>query len=240
VESTEILLHTLEKLNTPVKRFLHVSSQAAVGPSPSTEPISEDQPCHPLTVYGKSKNQSEIITRKFRDKIPVTIVRPPVVYGPRDKDVLNLFKSINMGLNLMVGKTDQYVSIVYVEDLARGILEATFSEKTAGNTYFICEETPYYWSQVANLIAELLDRKFVTIKLPLPVANTIAFFMEMSGRLTKQSTILNREKMMEIKEPYWVISPQNARNDFQYSTQYPLEQGIQKTIEWYREYRWLS
>jgi nucleoside-diphosphate-sugar epimerase len=239
VESTRNLLNLIVKLQIPIKRFLLVSSQAAVGPSPSKKAIDESYLCHPLTTYGKSKYESELVAGECQDKVPLTIVRPSAVYGPRDKDVLNLFKSIKLGINLMVGKTDQYVSIVYVEDLARGIVQATLSEKSVGKTYFICEETSYYWSHVANMIGELMDKKFVTLKIPLPVAQIIALFMEISAKITRQNTILNREKMLEIKEPYWVISPKKAQQDFDYSTQFPLSLGIQNTLKWYLENKWL-
>jgi nucleoside-diphosphate-sugar epimerase len=239
VDTTRNLLNSILKLQRPVKRFLLVSSQAAVGASPSTEPIDESYPCNPLTTYGKSKYESEQIAAAYQDKVPVTIVRPPVVYGPRDKDVLNLFKSIKMGLNLMVGRNDQFVSIVYVKDLATGIVQAAFSDKSIGKTYFICEETAYYWTKVADLIAGLMDKKYMTIRLPLPVARMIAFFMEMSAKVTHQNTILNREKMLEIKESFWVISPEKAQEDFGYSTRFPLPRGIENTLDWYYENRWL-
>jgi nucleoside-diphosphate-sugar epimerase len=239
VLNTKNLLDSIVKLKRPIKRFLLVSSQAAVGSSPTRQAIDETHPCHPITSYGRSKYESERVVAEYRDKVPITILRPPAVYGPRDRDVLNLFKSIKLGINLMVGKTDQLVSIVYVKDLARGIVQATFSENSVGKTYFICEEKAYHWSHVVKLIADQMNKKFITIKLPLPVARLIAFFMEMSAKITRGKTILNREKMLEINEPYWVISPHKARQDFNYSTQYPLYQGIENTLKWYQEKNWI-
>jgi nucleoside-diphosphate-sugar epimerase len=238
VVNTSNLLHSIVRLKIPIKRFLLVSSQAAVGSSPSPEAIDEAFPCHPITSYGRSKYESEMIAGKYQDKVPLTIIRPSAVYGPRDKDVLNLFKLIKLGVNLMVGKTDQYVSIVYVKDLARGIVQATFSENSVGKTYFICEETVYFWSHFAKMIGEQMNKKFITLKLPLPVAHLIALFLEISAKMTRQNTILNREKMLEINKPYWVISPNKAKRDFNYSTQYPLHNGIQDTLKWYQENKW--
>jgi len=239
VVNTQNLLDSIVRLKRPVKRFLLVSSQAAVGSSPTRDAIDEAYPCHPITSYGKSKYECERVAAKYRNKVPITIVRPPAVYGPRDKDVLNLFKSIRLGVNLMVGKTDQFVSIVYVKDLARGIVQATFSENSIGKTYFICEETAYHWSHIAKMIGEQMNKKFMTIKLPLTVAQILAFFMEISAKISRQNTILNREKILEINEPYWVISPHKAKQDFNYSTQYPLHLGIENTLRWYQENNWL-
>ena len=151
VKATDLLLSAIVENNLSLKNFLLVSSQAAVGPSPSQEPVNEDSPCQPLTEYGRSKLQTEQVAINYREKLPVTIVRPCAVYGPRDSDILNFFRTLKYGFNLMVGKVDQLVNVVYVEDCAQGIIRATFSEKTVGKIYFICEEQPYYWSQFAAI-----------------------------------------------------------------------------------------
>lgn len=239
VECTEQLLSTLADQDTGIKKFLLVSSQAAVGPSPTQEPVDEDFPCQPLTQYGKSKWQAEQIALSYQKKLPLTILRPCAVYGPRDIDVLNFFKTLKYGFNLMVGQVDQLVNVVYVEDCARGIIQATFSEKTAGKTYFVCEDTPYYWSQFATIAGKIMNKKYMTIKLPYPLVNLISYFMEQIANISGGTTILNREKMREVREPYWRVSVARAQLDFQYQTLFPAEKGIEKTIGWYKENNWL-
>lgn len=239
VRPTESLLRAIDTYHPEIRRFLLVSSQAAVGPSPSEKPIDESHPYQPLTDYGRSKMLSEKIAHGYISRIPITIVRPPAVYGPRDTGVYNFFKLINRGLNLMVGKTDQLVSLVYVEDLARGIVQAAFSPQSIGQTYFLCEEAPYYWSQVTQLTAQILNRKYLTIKLPYSFTYTIAFIVEKLTALSGSPSILNRQKMNELRQPFWVISPQRAQRDFQYQTVFPLPVGLKKTIDWYKEQRWL-
>jgi len=239
VEYTKQLLLTLVEHDIRIKNFLLVSSQAAVGPSPTQEPVNEDFPCHPLTQYGKSKWQAEQIAFSFQGKLPVTILRPCAVYGPRDTDVLNFFKTLKYGFNLMVGQVDQLVNVVYVEDCAMGIIQATFSEKTAGKTYFICEDTPYYWSEFAAIAGDIMNKKYLTLKLPYPLVNLIAYFIELIANVSGGTTILNREKMLEVREPYWRVSAARAQQDFRYQTQFPAEKGIEKTISWYKENSWL-
>ncbi len=239
VEATGCLLSTIAEQDIPIKNFLLVSSQAAVGPSPSQEPVNENFPCQPLTQYGRSKWQTEQVASSFQEKLPVTIVRPCAVYGPRDTDVLHFFRTLKYGLNLMVGKVDQLVNVVYVEDCAQGIIEATFSENTAGKTYFICEETPYYWSQFAAISGKIMNKKYLTLKLPYTLVNMIAYFIEQIANITGGKTILNREKMVEVREPFWRVSPARAQKDFHYQTRFPAEKGIEKTICWYKENSWL-
>jgi nucleoside-diphosphate-sugar epimerase len=233
------LLSTIADHDITIKNFLLVSSQAAVGPSPSQEPVIEDYPCQPLTQYGKSKWQTEQIALSFREKLPVTIVRPCAVYGPRDTDVLNLFRTLKYGFNLMVGSVDQLVNVVYVEDCAEGIIQATFSKNTAGKTYFICEDTPYYWSEFAAIAGDIMNKKYLTLKLPYPLVNLIAYFIEGIARVTGGMTILNQEKMLEVRESFWCVSPARAQKDFNYQTHFSAEKGIERTIRWYKENSWL-
>ncbi|UCF65324.1 MAG: NAD(P)-dependent oxidoreductase [bacterium] len=239
VQVTHKLLSCITERKISLKKFIFVSSQAAVGPSPSAEPVDEKHPCYPLTQYGKSKWQAEQVVQNFQSHIPVTIVRPTAVYGPRDTDVYNFFKLMTYGINLMVGKVDQLVNVVYVEDCANGIIKAAFSEKTVGKTYFICEEEAYYWSQFAQITADILQKKYITIKLPVPLVNMVALFLEKWARFRGQDTILNRDKMQEVGEPFWRVTCIQARKDFNYQTQFPAPLGIEKTLGWYQENNWL-
>jgi nucleoside-diphosphate-sugar epimerase len=182
---------------------------------------------------------SEKIAQSYLDRIPVTIVRPPAVYGPRDDGVYNFFRLLNHGLNLMIGNTDQLVNLVYVEDLARGIVQATFSPKTIGNCYFLCEDTAYHWSEMARITARILNKKYITIKIPYRLTYILAFFLEKLAGIAGTTTILNRQKMKELKQPYWVISARRAQLDLNYQTKVPLAEGIEKTIRWYKEFGWL-
>ncbi len=239
VETTRQLFSTVDSLKIRLKRFVLISSQAAVGPSPSADPIDEDYPCRPLTQYGLSKLRSEEIARSYVPKIPVTIIRPPAVYGPQDRDVLQFFKAIKLGLNVMIGRIDQLVSIVYAEDLATGIVQAAFAAPASGKTYFLCDETPCRWSELARLSSTIMNKKYLTIHLPYFLVYGLSWFFEIFAGLSGKQNIINRDKMKEIEQPYWVISSRRAQKDFSYETKYPLPAGLEKTISWYLKNGWL-
>lgn len=238
-EAVRLLLEAIQDTNPGIKKFLQVSSQAAVGPSPSAELIDEDYPCHPITDYGRSKLEGEKIALQFGRKLPITIVRPPAVYGPRDTDVLYFFKNLKKGWNIKVGNIDQFVSVVYVKDLAEGIVQAGLSDKSTGKIYFLSEERAYFWSQVADVAADIMNIRYRTLKVPYALAYLAAGLLEAAGRLQKKPTILNRQKMLEVKQPFWGISPARAMRDFHYRTHHPLPLGIRETLQWYREAGWL-
>ncbi|HMK39593.1 MAG TPA: NAD-dependent epimerase/dehydratase family protein, partial [Bacteroidota bacterium] len=123
-EGTANILESVSRHNPGLKRFVQISSQTAVGPSPGAAPVSEEAASRPITTYGRSKLKAEGVCAGYRNSIPITIVRPPAVYGPRDKDVYEFFNTMSKGLQPMVGMKEKYVSLVHVGDLVRGFLLA--------------------------------------------------------------------------------------------------------------------
>src|SRR6185436_1274681 len=83
----------MQGMSNSVARLIHVSSLAAMGPSPDGAPLREEAEPHPLTCYGKSKFEAEQLLRRSEASSRATIIRPPVVYGPRDVDVYQIFKA---------------------------------------------------------------------------------------------------------------------------------------------------
>lgn len=240
VEATRNLLDTIKAINPGIKKFVHVSSQAAVGPSPGNTALTEASPPHPISDYGKSKLESEKLVFHYQDVFPVTILRPPTVYGPRDTDVLEVFRNISRGINLQVGRTEQVVSIIHVFDLARGIILAAEHPNAAGEIYFICNDQPVGWSQVTAKIAEILQKKPITIPIPYPIAYGVSALMELQARVLGKATILNRQKMQEVAAGYWVISNRKIKTELNFEPRVPLSEGLAETLRWYQETGWLS
>ena len=113
-------------------RFVYVSSLAAAGPSPGgSTPRTEEMPPKPLTWYGRSKLAGESAVRSVAG-LNWTIVRPPIVFGPRERDVLRYFRLARRGCLPVVGFSDRYYSLIYVEDLAEGLLRAAEAPAAVG------------------------------------------------------------------------------------------------------------
>lgn len=239
VEASRVIMDTILEVNPKIKRVVYVGSQAAVGPTPKGEVLDESCEMKPITDYGTSKMQSEQVVREYLDKLPITILRPPAVYGPRDTDVYEVFKSVKNRLNLKVGSGDPYVSIIHVHDLARGIVEAATHPKAAGETYFICNEDPCYWSEVVTTLEELMAKKVLNIPIPYPLAYGFGAIMEAGSRLTGKPSILNRQKIREVNAGNWVISSKKIREEMDYNTQLSLREGLKETLEWYQKSGWL-
>jgi nucleoside-diphosphate-sugar epimerase len=239
LEATRNLLNAVLEADLKLKRFLHVSSLAAVGPSPTILAINEDQEPQPLTWYGKSKLAAEELLMEHAKKLPLTIVRPPVVYGPRDKDVLEFFKTVRRGIIPQLQGRDKYASLIFVKDLAEGIITAAESDKSQSRKYFMADPEPYSYDEFARIILDVLGKRGVRIPVPLPLLTGVAALSERFAQLTKSSTILNRQKVIEMEQDFWVCSPARAKKDLNFETSHTLQQGVEETINWYVRHNWL-
>jgi dihydroflavonol-4-reductase len=240
VEATKSLLDACRKFNPNLKRFIHISSQAAVGPSFDGKPIDEKRDYRPLTAYGRSKVEAEKLVISFFDKLNCTVVRPPAVYGPRDSAIFEYFKSMNRGLQPMIGFDNKLISLIHGVDLVKGFILAGESDKSSSNLYFISSEKFYNWRDVGELTKRLLGRKTLKIVIPHFAVKTTAFFSEVFAVFSPKPVILNREKARELTQAYWICSIEKAKKDFGFQETMTLEEGFKNTIDWYRENKWLK
>ncbi|HKP87030.1 MAG TPA: NAD-dependent epimerase/dehydratase family protein [Blastocatellia bacterium] len=236
---TEAVLAAAIKRRDRIKKFVLVSSLAAVGPGLDGRPVDEDTRPAPITPYGRSKLMGEEAVRMAGDLLPFTIVRPPAVYGPRDYALYEFFKSIARGVSPMIGRYDKQVSLVHARDLADGIILAGESADSTGRAYFISSAEVYSMREVAAKIAELLGRRARTITIPRTVAFGVAVAAEAFAALTRKPPVINRDKVTDLSQRCWGCSIERARRELGYHPQVPLEEGLVETIEWYKREGWL-
>jgi dihydroflavonol-4-reductase len=240
VDATHSLIEACYRFNPGIKKFIHVSSQAAVGPSFDGKPVDESRAYMPLTTYGRSKAEAEKIVISYFDKIPCTVVRPPAVYGPRDYAIFEYFKSMNRGLQPLIGFDNKLLSLIHVRDLITGFILAGESEISASEIYFISSHKFYNWREIGEITQKLLGKRTIRITIPHFAVKTTAFFAEVFGFFSPRPVILNREKAQEIIQPYWICSSEKARRELGFTESYTIEEGISDTIGWYRKHGWLK
>lgn len=235
---TKNLIEAVYRTNRGLKRFLYVSSLAAVGPSPDSQPRTESSVCCPVTDYGMSKLKGENEVRKYLTILPITIVRPPVVYGPRDRDLFLYFKAVNCGVKPVLG-IKKYISLIYVEDLVRGIIRAAMSEHSIGRTYFIANDEPTALEYLTELVRQAVRLKAVTFYLPDKLIYLAAGLSEYLATLQGKTTIFNRQKAHELAQRAWVCSAKQARAELGFQPMVTLREGFSRTANWYRAQGWL-
>ncbi|MGA1276840.1 MAG: NAD-dependent epimerase/dehydratase family protein [Candidatus Kapaibacteriota bacterium] len=240
-DATQNLLE-MATIHAPnLQRFLHVSSQTVTGPSRSLdEPVHEKSPLQPITAYGRSKKAAEEVVQSFSDRLPITIVRPPAVYGERDTAILTFFQSVSKGIVPLIGFDEKRVSLIHGFDLARGIVEAAYHQNTIGETYFVSSEEFYSWKQIANITKEAFGKSFILpVRVPHGLVMTLAGLSEIFGRFSTKPPVLNFEKGKDLIQPYWICSVEKAQKDFDWKQQISIEQGIERTVRWYIDNKWV-
>lgn len=242
VQLTRRLLEAIRssKSRSSLKRFVLVSSQAASGPSPDggTYRIESDPPS-PVSLYGRSKLEAEQVAATYGKELPLTVVRPPTVFGPRDVDVLGLFKCARLRLAPCVAGPDRLVSIVYVEDLAAGIVSAALSPDAEGEIYFMANPEPVVWREFALRIAQVMGYRAATVAVPLALMRIAACAGDLVSRVRGVPSLLRSEKLQDIAQLAWICSSEKAYRQLNWLPKVPLDEAIRRTALWYRDHGWL-
>jgi len=238
-EGTKNLLEAAARTGKQVQRFVYVSSQAAAGPSMNGKAVTEADTPHPVSIYGESKLGGEKACAAMGNKLPWTIVRPPAVYGPRERDIFTYFQQVDRGFRLQLGSEARWVSIVHVDDLVRGMLAVAEHAASAGETYFVANAAPCEWSHLGEIIAEALGRKTMQVTLPTWSASVLAAASEALSLLTRKPPLLGFDKIRELQQPGWVCSAEKIAAQVGFRCEVSLEKGMAQTAAWYREHKWL-
>jgi nucleoside-diphosphate-sugar epimerase len=219
-------------------RLVHVSSLAAIGPATGGVPLAEDAAPHPLTHYGKSKLEAERVVRELAPH--AVIVRPPVVYGPRDTDVFQLLKSISKGLVLEMAGGERWLSAIYVKDLVQGLLAAVAAPGAAGRAYFLAHAKPVSWRQLGASAARIMGRRPRVVTVPFAVAYAVGACAEVCARLRGKPGIISREKIADARCMAWTCDAGRAARELGFVAATSLDEGLAATLAWYKEAGWLT
>ncbi|MBT8399464.1 MAG: NAD-dependent epimerase/dehydratase family protein [Rhodothermia bacterium] len=247
VEGTLRLLRLAHRFAPNLRRFVVTSSLAVVG-AVEEKVATETTPLNPITGYGRSKALMEsrvwgaaIDDRPIQDEVPLTVIRPSAVYGPRERDILTFFQTVNRGLCPIVGGSDpDPISLVYVEDLVRGIVDAAESDTAIGETYFVGGAGTSTWEEVRDAATGALGRRVITMRISPALVRSVGSVVETVSGIFGAYPPLNREKAREIADACKACSSAKAFSDYGYSAEVSLEKGISRTIEWYRQHGWLG
>jgi len=238
VGGTERMLRAAMASNGNLQRFLYISSQAAGGPAAEGKPVVESDRPDPASTYGISKLRGEELTMLLKSRMPVVSIRPPAVYGPRDKAFLRLYRLLKRHV-MPVLRADERFTLVYAEDLARAAYLALTHPRASGEIYFVGEPESTDSVEMGECIRRALGTWAVTVRPPGFVLQTGALVGELVGLATGSPPLLSREKLREITAGDWLCSSAKIRSQLGWTPQVGLEEGIARTAAWYREAGWI-
>jgi nucleoside-diphosphate-sugar epimerase len=223
-----------------LRRFVYVSSVAACGPSEPGRPLDEDAPCRPVSAYGRSKRAGERAVFAFADRMPVTVVRPPVVCGARDRGLLPMFRAAASGIMLDPAPLEE-LSIVYVEDLVEGICAAAAKEDAAGRVYFLAHPDPVPARRLAEWAARPAGARRVRwLRVPRAWMWGAAVAVEWAGRTGIPVPLFNRDKVREMSQRAWTCSPARAERELGWRARTGPRAAVEQTARWYVREEWIA
>jgi nucleoside-diphosphate-sugar epimerase len=202
-----------------VRRFVHVSSLAAREPG--------------LSQYGASKARSEALVEA--SPLSCAIVRPPAVYGPGDREMLELFRMAKRGIVILPPRGR--LSLIHADDLGRLLLALARSDG-AGGILEPDDGRPFGWTheEFAHALGRALGRKVLPVSSPQALLRIGAL---VDGWARRDRAKLTADRVAYFCHPDWVVSPDRRIPGNLWLPAIDSEQGLASTARWYREQGWL-
>ncbi|OUR96959.1 hypothetical protein A9Q84_11525 [Halobacteriovorax marinus] len=239
--SVQLLSDLKEKYNS--LNFVFISSLAAAGPVNKGESRSETSGDSPVSIYGKSKKLAE---DKIKEQTPanwnLNIIRPPMVIGPRDPAVLDVFKMISNGLVVtagMNGHKNEY-SFVCVYDLIETIKNSLTNSTESSETYFSSFPKVITLDELYENIKSSMNRKsLINIKIPALFIKMIAKLLGVLSKFIKLDIRLTPDKVHELLPSAWVCDSSKSQRDLSMTYNWDLDRTVKATLTDYRNRDWL-
>ncbi len=261
VEGTQHVAEACVRCQVP--RLLHVSSLAAAGPSRaagSTSPIpkTESELPKPVSNYGRSKWGSEQALTRYADRLGITIVRPPIVFGEGDAASLQMFVAIKRtGLHAVPYPASRKFSVIHASDLADLMIQASTKGETLAvgspetelrtgpfrlgqGRYFADVGWQPTYAELGKNMARAMDTSCRVLIVPRVVLHAVGLVGDATSRLTGKATFLSRDKAREATSGgSWTCDGTKARAAFDFQPAICIEERLSQTYQWYREQRWI-
>jgi nucleoside-diphosphate-sugar epimerase len=238
-EGTRHLVQACLEAPRGPRRLVHLSSLAAVGPMPTATACAEDVSPRPVSPYGRSKLQGEAAVLGVRDRLHVTVLRPPVVYGPRDRGVLEVARWVARGLLPMPAGPPRTLSLCYIQDLVTALLRAGEAEVPSGEIFHVAGEGAFTWEQVGDALGAALGVHPTPLRIPVPILLALATGADAWAWFAGRPGYFSRGKVREAAG-HWLCDTGKARRQLGLVPSVGLGKGVAVTVKWYREAGWLQ
>ncbi len=231
---TANLVGAVSRANPELKRFVFISSLAAQGPGPIGLGLTESDPANPVSAYGRSKLAAEKSLSGLPPGTGVTILRPPVVYGPGDDSPLALIKSIQRGFLPLVCGPEKKFSLLYAADLVRTVT-ACLERPRAEGTFLLSDGGAYTLKEMGEAIGRILKARYRAVPIPGTLFASAALAAEGWSLLSGKRQIFGWDKFLEISGSNWEVDCAPARERLGFAPEYDLNRGFAETLRWYAD-----
>jgi nucleoside-diphosphate-sugar epimerase len=236
---TENLVQACIEHKTRLQKFIYVSSLAAAGPGRNGEKKKESDHCEPVSPYGRSKRRGEELALSQAHELPLLILRPSAVYGPRDKAFWALFQCLAKRIKPSFSGEVRHLSLCSVQDLVGGLLLAASTRTKSGEIFFLSDGQDYRMEEINDSFAQAMEVTAFRLRLPPPVLCGLAAVAEYISKVSGKPALISRGKAKEMIQPNWLCDITKARTLLGFEPQISLALGAKLTFDWYRKEKWL-
>ncbi|MFN3820988.1 MAG: NAD-dependent epimerase/dehydratase family protein [bacterium] len=238
-EGTHNLVQIAQEVG--IERLIYISSQAAGGPSTPYRPRMTDDPDSPVTDYGRSKLEGEMVLRQGNWRFWWAIIRPPVVYGPWDRAFLPFIRWVKRGFKVRLSSGKMPFSIIFAPDLAQAIRMALEVNSPTGNIWFVTDGNEYTLVDLGEAVEKALNRKAHWLTIPGWVAPFLSWTIKRAEAIKLFRFARNEvwRKAIELSQPAWTCDDKPFRQVSGFEPQYDLFSGMAETVKWYMKMGWI-
>ena len=229
---TENLVWACLEHNTRLQKFIYLSSQAAAGPGRNAGKKKESDHCQPVSPYGMSKRRGEELALAQAHELPLLILRPSSVYGPRDKAFLFLFQCLAKRIKPSISGGVQHLSLCSVQDLVGAILLAAETRTRSGEIFFLSDGQDYRMEEINDVFAQAMEVTAFRLRIPQPVLFGIAAVGQYFSKISGKPALISRGRAEEMIQPNWLCDITKARTLLGFEPQISLAQGAKLTFDW--------
>jgi nucleoside-diphosphate-sugar epimerase len=222
-----------------VRRFVYVSSLAAHGPSDGPKARNQDSPATPVTAYGRSKLAGELALKARQREIEAVIVRPPAVYGPRDRALLPLYRAGMLGVFPLLGDGSNLASFVYVDDAVDAITRLLPLKVASGTAYSMEDGRPHSWRELVLAFEKASGKRVRCLPTPRWLYAAAGAAGGIAAAALRRPLPLSPEKVCHISQPYWVCDSAAIHRDTGWLPKVGIEEGLARTLAWCKAQGWL-
>ncbi len=245
-DNTSNLAEAIKQTRGRLDRFVYFSSLAAGGPMTIARERTEDDPDEPCSFYGESKLEAEQRLQAYSQYFPVTVLRPPMVYGPKDKGVFVFVKSAASGIMpIIAGDTangEKYYSVIHSDDLCDLALRAAFADPGKRESFEVLYASGngiYSFTEIYSAIKSGLGKRVLRVRAPKMLVRGLAQVSTLASKITRKTYPLTVDKLNELFADYWLCSNQKAKETLGFEPKIGLRDGFQNTVDWYRQQGWI-
>ena len=222
--------------NPDVKRFVYVSSIAAAGPTSSVEIQNETRTPAPTSEYGRTKLKGEEAIIEIWDRMDATIIRPPNVYGPRQQETELLIKLIKKRFVPLLKHDRKTTSLIFINDLIKGMLQASQSPSANRQIYYLTDERGYSWKEAILTIKKHVLGTSLYVPLYENFIFSAAWLTDVLKSMHLVKSYFGRRAWRAMVQTSWLFSSDKASRDFGFRAEYSLDEGIKETVAYYKRF----